>query len=243
MTNTKELNIEGLNVPKHIAIIMDGNRRWAKKRNLPGKAGHKFGVDAVQRTVDNCLELGVRYLTLYAFSTENWSRSEDEVKTLMSLLKYYLEKEISEVADKDVQVRFIGDRNKLEPKIIKLMEKLEEQTKNNSSLQLNIALNYGGRQEILDSTKNIIKDVVEKKINIEDLTIDNFGGYLYTKDTPDPDLMIRTSGEYRTSNFLIWQLAYSEFVFLETYWPDFDKEHLVAAIKEYNNRDRRYGGA
>ena len=229
--------------PRHIAIIMDGNGRWAAARNLPRVEGHRRGARAVRRTVKACREFGVSYLTLYAFSSENWNRSSAEISDLMTLLRIYLKKEIDELDRNDVRVGFIGDRGRLAPDIIELIETAENVTRDNRSLTLTVALNYGGHAEIAGAARKLADDVAGGRLKSEDITEDLFSAYLDTADLPDPDLIIRTSGEKRLSNFLLWQAAYSELIFLDVYWPDFDRESLIAAIEEFRSRERRYGAA
>ena len=226
---------------KHIAIIMDGNRRWAQKRGLPKNMGHKKGAENVVKITRAMKESGVKYLTLYAFSTENWQRSEDEVKALMQLLREYLDKEFQEIMDNNVRIIFIGEREMLSPDIREKMEKIEHDSAQNTALTLCIALSYGSRQEILSATKKAAQLVLDKKISIEDITTDKFSSLLYTAGIPDPDILIRTSGEQRISNYLLWQLAYTEFFFTDTLWPDFDKEELLTIIDKFTHRERRYG--
>ena len=229
------------NIPCHIAIIMDGNGRWAKKRGLPRTAGHKSGVEALREVIKACSDLEVRFLTLYAFSTENWKRPEDEVSTLMQLLVSYLRKEIGELNKNHVRIRTIGDIKKLPSIAINEVESAIELTKNNTGLNVNIALNYGGRDEIVHAVKNLASDILIEKFTVDEINDDLFEQYLYTKDIPDPDLIIRPSGELRISNFLLWQAAYSEFWFSDIYWPDFGRAHLLSAINDYQKRDRRFG--
>ena len=221
--------------PKHIAIIMDGNGRWAKARHLPRTAGHKRGVDTTKAVVKHAGEIGVEYLTLYAFSTENWMRPEGEVKDLMAMLRRFLKSDAIELLDNDVRLRVIGNRDRLSNDIVAMIESLENKSKNNNGMNLIIALDYGGRQEILNAVNNAIE--IGENIKEED-----FLKYLYTANIPDPDLLIRTSGEKRISNFLLWQCAYSEFIFTDILWPDFKPEDFDECIHEYQNRDRRYGG-
>ncbi|VAW05500.1 Undecaprenyl diphosphate synthase [hydrothermal vent metagenome] len=227
--------------PAHVAIIMDGNGRWAKKRMLPKIAGHKRGADAVRRCVEDSIDLGIRYLTLYAFSSENWNRPEDEVNDLMSLLQRYLTREVDELHEKNIRLNFIGDRRKLSKNILELLEAAEEKTRNNTRLCLTLALSYGGRAEIIDAAKALADKVRTGEIRPEDISEAVFASHLHTGDIPDPDLIIRTSGEQRISNFLLWQIAYAEFVFLDVLWPDFNREMLESAVEEYCGRDRRYG--
>ena len=226
---------------KHIAIIMDGNGRWAKKRGMPRTFGHKKGAENVVNITRAMKESGVKYLTLYAFSTENWQRSEDEVKALMDLLREYLDKEFKEIMDNNVKLVFIGERYMLSDDIREKIDYLEKTSKDNSDLTLCIALSYGSRHEIVNATKNIAKAYANSEISLEDITFDLISNNLYTRDIPDPDILIRTSGEQRISNYLLWQLAYTELFFTNTLWPDFNKEELMAIIEQFNNRERRYG--
>ena len=229
-------------VPEHIAIIMDGNGRWAKARMMPRTYGHKAGVETIRKIVEESKRLGVKYLTLYAFSTENWKRPKDEVSALMKLLVTYLRKELNELDKNDVKINTIGDISKLPQVCVDELEKSKEKTKDNSSLVLTLALNYGGRADIIDAVKKICQDVKNSEIDIDSINEDMFGKYLDTKDIIDPDLVIRTSGEQRLSNFLLWEVAYSEFYYTDVHWPDFDEEELQKAIYSYENRDRRFGG-
>jgi undecaprenyl diphosphate synthase len=226
---------------KHIAIIMDGNGRWAKKRGMPRTFGHKKGAENVVNITRAMKESGVKYLTLYAFSTENWQRSEDEVKALMDLLREYLDKEFKEIMDNNVKLVFIGERYMLSDDIREKIEYLGKTSKDNSDLTLCIALSYGSRHEIVNATKNIAKAYANREINLDDITFDLVSNNLYTKDIPDPDILIRTSGEQRISNYLLWQLAYTELFFTNTLWPDFKKDELLDIINQFNNRERRYG--
>lgn len=235
MTNTDKA------FPKHIAIIMDGNRRWAKKRFLPAIAGHKKGVDAVKAAVNAADELGVKHLTLYSFSTENWDREQEEVGALMKLLIYALKKEIAELHQKNCRLRVIGFRQHAAAEVAALFADAEALTKDNTGLQLNIAFNYGGKQDILQATKSIAAKVAAGEIDIEDIDAKMMDNELLTHDITDPDLVIRTSGEIRVSNFLTWQTAYSEFIFLDMFWPEFNKKTMQDAIAEYANRHRRFG--
>ncbi|WP_246577860.1 isoprenyl transferase [Clostridium psychrophilum] len=228
-------------IPRHIAIIMDGNGRWAKEHNLPRALGHKAGVEAIRRIVKESNKLGVEYLTLYAFSTENWKRPLKEVNSLMKLLVDYLKSEIEELNANDVVINSIGDISKL-PKICRVeLDNAYEKTRNNKGLTLNLALNYGGRNEIVDAVKEICLDLNSGKISEDKITEDIFSNYMYTRDMPDPDLIIRPSGELRLSNFLLWQSAYSEFWFSNINWPDFHEKELKLAISDYQKRDRRFG--
>jgi undecaprenyl diphosphate synthase len=230
-----------LTLPRHIAIIMDGNGRWAKRRHLPRAVGHQRGAEAVRRAVEGCRELGVSYLTLYAFSSENWKRPPAEVGDLMSLLRVYLRKELAELHKNNIRLRFIGNRGPLAGDIIDLITQAEGTTAGNTGMTLVIALNYGSQSEIVEAAKSIARDAVAGRIDVEDVDEGLFAGYLQTAAIPDPDLIIRTSGEKRLSNFLLWQSAYSELVFLDLFWPDFNKDSLIAAIQEFTNRERRYG--
>ncbi|HKJ72875.1 MAG TPA: isoprenyl transferase [Alphaproteobacteria bacterium] len=230
-----------LKLPRHIAIIMDGNGRWAKRRHLPRAVGHQRGADAVRRAVEGCRELGVSYLTLYAFSSENWKRPPSEVGDLMSLLRVYLRKELADLHKNNIRLRFIGNRGPLAGDIIDLINQAEGTTKSNTGMTLVIALNYGSQSEIVEATKEIARAVRDGRMDVEDVDEESFSRYLQTAAIPDPDLIIRTSGEKRLSNFLLWQSAYSELVFLDIFWPDFTKDSLIEAIQEFTNRDRRYG--
>ncbi len=229
-------------IPQHVAIILDGNGRWAKKRHLPRGFGHKAGANTLEQTLEDAWDLGIKYLTVYVFSTENWKRSVEEVKGIMNLLRDYLKKSIERSNKNNMRVRIIGDRTKLDPDIIQSINDLEEATKNNTGLQFNMALNYGGRDEITRAVKGIATDVKEGRLSVDDISEELISSRLDTAELPDPDLLIRTSGEIRLSNYLPWQLAYSEFYFCDILWPDFNKEELKKAIDYYNGRDRRYGG-
>jgi undecaprenyl diphosphate synthase len=228
-------------VPAHVAIIMDGNRRWARARGLPTVAGHREGAQAVRRAVEAAVRRGVRYLTLYAFSSENWRRPIGEIGELMKLLRFYLRREVDALDENQVRLRVIGERSRLDPGIVELILKAEERTARNRRMDLVIALDYGGRQEIVRATRAIAEAVRDR--NLDPAAIDEslFASALYAADMPDPDLLIRTSGEQRISNFLLWQLAYTELVFLPIGWPDFSEEHLASALAEFARRERRYG--
>lgn len=226
---------------KHIAIIMDGNGRWAKKRGMPRSFGHKKGAENVVKITRAMKDSGVRYLTLYAFSTENWQRSEDEVKALMDLLREYLDKEFREIMENNVRIIFIGERDMLSDDIQEKIAYIEKESAKNTDLILCIALSYGSRQEIVYAVKQICEDVKNNKINISDISTDLISQNLYTADIPDPDILIRTSGEQRISNYLLWQLAYTELFFTKTPWPEFDKDELMEIIEQFNQRERRYG--
>lgn len=228
-------------IPKHIAIIMDGNGRWAKKRGLPRVAGHKRGVDTVKDIVEACAEIGVKYLTLYTFSTENWKRPKDEVSTLMRLLLNSLKDRVDELCENDIKLTTIGDIDALPYEVQKQLKADIERTKNNKKMVLNLALSYSGRWEILEAVKKISRAVEKGDIKADEINEQLFSKFLTTKDLPDPDLLIRTSGEFRVSNFLLWQIAYSEFVITDIYWPDFNRHHLYESIRAFQKRERRFG--
>lgn len=221
----------------HIAIIMDGNRRWAKEKFLPSMMGHKKGVDALKKVTRACDDFGVKYLTLYAFSTENWNRKQEEVDFLMDLLATTLKSELKELNENNVKMNFIGDLTVLNKNLQNILAESREVTKNNTGVVLTVAINYGSRDEITNAIKNIIKDGRKE----DEITQELISSYLYTSDIPDPDFLIRTSGEKRISNYLLWQIAYSEIYVTDTYWPEFDKEQLAKAIIEFGLRQRRYG--
>jgi len=227
--------------PAHVAIIMDGNGRWAQARGLPRVAGHRRGGEAVRRAVKAAGELGISYLTLFGFSSENWKRPADEVDDLMSLLRHYLRGEVAELHRNNVRVRVIGDRERLAPDIVTLIDNTEKLTAENTGLKLSVALSYGGRAEIAGAARRIAEATVAGRLDLGEIDEAVFARYLLTADMPDPDLVIRTSGEQRLSNFLLWQTAYSEFVFIETLWPDFTKADLERALSEFHGRERRYG--
>jgi undecaprenyl diphosphate synthase len=229
--------------PVHVAIIMDGNGRWAKARGLPRVAGHRRGADAVRKTIKAASELGIRYLTLFGFSSENWKRPIEEVDDLMGLLRHYLRGEIAELHRNQVCFRVIGDRTRLAPDIVALIENAESTTRSNSGLKLVVALSYGARAEIVTAVQTLAKRVASGDIGPDGIDEAALTSTLWTSGIPDPDLIIRSSGEKRLSNFLLWQAAYAEFVFIDTLWPDFGKDDLVAAIGEFQRRDRRYGAA
>lgn len=226
---------------KHIAIIMDGNGRWAQKRLLPRSAGHKKGAENVKIIAKAANKLGVKYLTLYAFSTENWNRPKDEVDTLMSLLREYLHSDFQELHKNNVRILFIGERHMLDDDIVKAMENLEKQTAQNTGLTLCFAISYGARQEMLQAVKNLARLLKKGDISESDVDIQTFSDMLYTKNIPDPDILIRTGGEFRISNFLLWQLAYTELFFSQTQWPDFDEKELESIVTQFTSRERRYG--
>ena len=229
-------------VPRHIAIIMDGNGRWAKKRGLPRTAGHKAGGETFRRIANYCRTIGVEYLTVYAFSTENWKRSEEEVSGIMRLLERYLIEALRDMEKNGVRFRFFGDLSRLSPKLKKLCEDAQSRSAGYNEVQVNFCLNYGGRDEIIRAAKAFAADVAAGKRSADSLTEFEFENYLDSAGVPDPELVIRPSGEQRTSNFLNWQSAYSEFVFMDVLWPDFMPEHLEQAIDEFYRRNRRFGG-
>lgn len=239
----KEINGEVLNIPRHVAVIMDGNGRWAKKRLLPRNYGHAEGAKALEALCENCAKLGIEYLTVYAFSTENWKRSTTEVSAIMNLFRKYLVDSIERSNNANMKVKIIGKRQGLPEDIVEKIDALEKATESNTGLFFNIAINYGGRDEIVRAALGIALDVAGGKLAPSDIDEELFGTYLDTKNIPDPDLLIRTSGEERTSNFLPWQLAYSEFYFTDTLWPDFDMDALVKAVRYFNKRERRFGDA
>lgn len=229
-------------IPESVGIIMDGNGRWAKKRGLPRKAGHTEGAKTFRKITRYCSNIGVKYLTVYAFSTENWKRPEDEINSLMKLFKSYLEEALSDFKDDDIVVKFIGDKSGFSEELRALMTENEESSKDRDGMVLNIAMNYGSRDELVRAVKNIASDVKEGKLNVEDITESLVSDYLYTKGQPDPDLIIRPSGEYRISNFMLWQAAYTEFVIMNKLWPDFKEADMDEAIRIFSQRNRRYGG-
>ncbi|MDO5556169.1 MAG: isoprenyl transferase [Clostridia bacterium] len=230
------------NLPKHIAIIMDGNRRWAKNNGLSTKEGHKAGSKNLENIARFCNQIGIKYLTVYAFSTENWKRSQEEVSTLMFILKANLDAMLKKMNTENIKIRVIGEKKGIQKDIQKKIDKLVEKTKNNTGLVLNIAFNYGGRAEIVHSVKKIATKIEKKEIKTEEITEDLISNMLYTAGQPEPDLLIRTSNELRTSNFLPWQLVYTEFYFSEKHWPEFNTQDLLVAIQEYQKRNRRFGG-
>lgn len=233
--------MEQENLPKHIAIIMDGNRRWARNKGLPVALGHKEGAKTLEKIVRYAKNIGIKYITVYAFSTENWKRSEEEVSTLMNLMMNYLESYSKRADSENIKVQILGNRHGLSDKMNDLIEKCMERTKDNTGITFNIALNYGGRDELLGAVKNIAEKIQNNEMKIEDITEQTISDNLYTKGQPDPDLLIRTSGEIRLSNFLPWQLVYSEFVFIDKNWPDFSEKDLDEAIEEYQKRNRKFG--
>lgn len=234
--------MENLNVPQHVAIILDGNGRWAKKKHLPRNVGHAQGSKTVEKIIEDANDMGIKYLTVYAFSTENWKRPQDEVNALMKLLRDYLKICIKRANKNNMKVRVIGDISGLSEDLQQKILELEEASKNNTGINFTIALNYGSRDEMVRAMKAMTDDIEAGNLKKEDITEDTFKNYLDTKELPDPDLLIRTSGEERLSNFMLWQLAYTEFYFTDILWPDFNKKELKKAIEYYNGRDRRFGG-
>ena len=229
-------------LPEHIGIIMDGNGRWAKKRNLPRSVGHREGAKTFRKITRYCSDIGIKYLTVYAFSTENWKRPDDEVSSLMKLFKSYLNEALEDFKDDSIVVKFMGDKSHFAEDLQKLMIENEESSKNRDGMVLNIAMNYGSRDEIVRAVKNISNDVKEGRVDVNSIDESLFSSYLYTAGQPDPDLIIRPSGEYRISNFMLWQAAYTEFVIMNKLWPDFEKSDLDEAINIYSQRNRRFGG-
>ena len=236
MTKMKETDLPE-RIPAHVAIIMDGNGRWARARGLPRLAGHRAGTENLRRIIEACVEFGIQYLTIYAFSTENWGRPVDEVEGLMNIFDDVFNRELNALHKQGAQLRHIGRLEGIRPSMIEKIKRGVEMTKNNSRLILNVAFNYGGRDEIL----HVVQSIVESGVKPQDVTPELIEQYLFTSGSPDPDLVIRTSGEMRTSNFLLWQSAYSEWYFPEVYWPDFGRKQLLEAIQEYNQRERRFG--
>jgi undecaprenyl diphosphate synthase len=232
----------GADVPRHVAIIMDGNGRWAAARGLPRVEGHRRGVEALRRTVRAAGELGIQCITIFSFSSENWSRPESEIRDLMGLLRRFIRNDLAELHQSGVRVRVIGERDNLDPGVRRLLEEAEDLTRENERLTLVVAFNYGARQEIAGAVKRMVEDVAAGKLSPADINAETVSRFLDAPDLPDPDLIIRTSGEQRLSNFLLWQAAYSELVFVQTFWPDFDRATLESAIAEYSKRERRFGG-
>ena len=234
--------IDRQRLPVHIAIIMDGNGRWAKKRGLPRSAGHSAGASTFKSIARYCNQIGIKYLTVYAFSTENWKRSKDEVDGIMNLLREYLI-DSANFKGENIRLKFIGDLGRLAPDILELIDKAEKDSQDATGLQVNIALNYGGRDELVHAVRDVSRDVLEGRLDIDKIDEQTVADRLYTADMPDPDLVIRPSGEYRLSNYLIWQTAYAEFWFTDVLWPDFSKKDLDEAIASFSKRDRRFGNA
>ena len=226
---------------QHIAIIMDGNRRWANEKNLLSAVGHKKGVDSLKAAVKSCHKFGIKYLTVYAFSTENWNRNPEEVNFLMELLALTIKNELKELHENQVVINFIGDLTKLNKKLQKILSEAVNKTKDNSGVNLQIAFNYGSRDELVNAVKNISQKVLNKELSLDEVSEEAISNELYTKNIPDPDLLIRTGGEMRVSNYLLWQIAYSEILITPQYWPDFDETSMAEAIIEFNRRQRRYG--
>ncbi len=233
---------ENMVIPEHVAIILDGNGRWAKKRGLPRSVGHKEGCVTVERTVEDAARLGIKYLTVYGFSTENWKRTSDEVGALMQLFRYYMVRLLKVAKANNVRVKMIGDKDRFDQDIIEGIGKLVVETKDNTGLTFVIAVNYGGRDEIVRAARKLMEDSAEGKLLPENMTEEVFSSYLDTEGLPDPDLLIRTSGELRLSNYLLWQLAYTELYVTDCFWPDFNMEEMKKAIAAYNSRERRFGG-
>lgn len=235
-------NIDKELMPKHIAIIMDGNRRWAREKGLDPKLGHKAGAETLEKIASYANQIGLKYLTVYAFSTENWKRTKEEVGALMILLRTYLDKFLNRESLRNIRIRVLGNIDNLDEGLKNSINKIVEKSKNNTGLTLNIAFNYGGRDEIVRAVKNISKRLKDDEIKLEDIDEKLVSDNLYTNDEPDPDLLIRPGGELRVSNFLLWQLAYTEFLFIDKYWPDFSNEDLLNAIEVFEKRNRKFGG-
>lgn len=236
-------DLTNMTIPRHVALILDGNGRWAKKRGLPRTMGHKEGCKTVEKTVEVAARLGIQYLTVYGFSTENWKRSAEEVGALMQLFRFYMVRLLKIASENNVRVKMIGDRRRFDQDIIDGIGRLERETKDNTGLTFVIAVNYGGRDEILRAAAKLAADIKAGKLDEAQLSEETFASYMDTAGMPDPDLLIRTSGEIRLSNYLLWQLAYTEIYVTDTLWPDFDQEELEKAILQYNKRERRFGGA
>lgn len=237
-----ELAFQAGEIPKHIAIIMDGNHRWAKAKHLPGAAGHRAGAKRLREIAEACADLGVENLTLFAFSTENWQRPRREVSLLMDLMRHVMENDLAELNRRDVCLRVIGDREKFAPDIQVKMAECEALTANNRTLNLSVAVNFGGRWDIVEAARTMAAKVRDGELSVSDISEENFTAYMSLGDVPDPDLLIRTGGDHRISNFLLWDLAYAELIFTETYWPDFSASSLHAAVEEFVTRVRRFGG-
>ena len=237
----KSIEAEGLKIPEHVAIIMDGNGRWAKKQHKPRTFGHAKGAEVLEQTLEDCNDLGIKYLTVYAFSTENWARPLEEVQVIMDLFRRYLINSVDKCMKNNVRCRVIGERSRLSADIIAAVNNLEEKTRDNTGITFIVAINYGSRDEIRRSVVRLAEDVKDNKIEPSEITEEIIESYFDTSEFPDPDLLIRTSGEERLSNFLLWQLAYTEFYFTKLAWPDFNKDELIRAIEKYSGRDRRYG--
>lgn len=233
---------EQVKIPRHVAIIMDGNGRWAKAHGLPRQLGHKKGCETLEQLVYDAAGIGIEYMTVYAFSTENWKRSEDEVGALMQLFRFYAKRLLKVARERNVKIVMIGERSRFAPDLVEAINRLETETAGNTRMTFVIAVNYGSRDEMIRACRKMITDARAGKLTEEEMNEERFSSYLDTAGMPDPDLLIRTSGEERLSNFLLWQLAYTEFYFTDVYWPDFDKDQLLKAIDYYNGRDRRFGG-
>ena len=238
----QEISIADIELPAHVGIIMDGNGRWAKKRGLPRSAGHTAGAQVFRKIARYCSNIGIKYLTVYAFSTENWRRPKEEVDALMKLFKEYLQEAIRDFKDDSIVLRFIGDRSAFSPELLALMEENEAESKDRDGMVLNIAMNYGGRAELIHAMRGIAQKVADGEVAPDEIDEQMVSDHLYTKGEPDPDLIIRPSGENRTSNFLLWQSAYAEYVIMEVLWPDFKEKDMDAALIEYARRSRRFGG-
>ena len=239
---SENIDLSTLNIPEHVAIILDGNGRWAKNKHMPRTYGHTVGSKVVERTVEDASDIGIKYLTVYVFSTENWKRSQDEVSMLFSLIERYLRSLIKKSKKNNVRCRVIGRRDNMSSSMLQVIEKLEEETKDNTGLTFTLSINYGGRDEITRAVQGIAQDVKDGKLNAEDITESTISDYLDTSGMPDPDLLIRTGGDERLSNYLPWQLTYTEFYFTPVLWPAFTKNDLIDAVIKYNGRDRRFGG-
>ncbi len=237
-----EERLEGLKIPAHISVILDGNGRWAKKRGLPRKSGHVQGCKTLEKILEDAARIGVKYFSVYAFSTENWKRSEDEVSALMQLFRYYAKKLMKTAADNNIRVLMIGEKSRFDSDIAEAITNLVQSTKDNTGMTFVMAVNYGSRDEITRAVKKMLEDCRDGRIKPDDVDEDMISSYLDTAGIPDPDLLIRTSGEQRLSNFLLWQLAYTEFYFPDVLWPDFTRDDLIKAIEQYNKRERRFGG-
>lgn len=233
---------EQVKIPRHVAIIMDGNGRWAKAHGVPRQLGHKKGCETLEQLVYDAAGIGIEYMTVYAFSTENWKRSEDEVGALMQLFRFYAKRLLKVARERNVKIVMIGERSRFAPDLVEAINRLETETAGNTRMTFVIAVNYGSRDEMIRACRKMITDARAGKLTEEEMNEERFSSYLDTAGMPDPDLLIRTSGEERLSNFLLWQLAYTEFYFTDVYWPDFDKDQLLKAIDYYNGRDRRFGG-
>ena len=240
--NEPRQDLSSIELPRHVGIIMDGNGRWARKRGLPRSAGHTVGAQTFRKITRYCSNIGIGYLTVYAFSTENWRRPKEEVDALMRLFKDYLREALEDFRDDDIVIRFIGDRSAFSPELLELMEENEEISKDRKGMVLNIAMNYGGRDELIHAVREIARDAAEGRISPDDIDSGMISDHMYTRGEPDPDLIIRPSGEHRTSNFLLWQSAYSEYVIMDILWPDFKEKDMDAALFEYAKRSRRFGG-